>query len=507
MAIRVLGPLETGSEHCLEPAGAVVLAALIVRAGRAVTPGELAEAYWGENSPRTWPQQVKTSVARIRADWAAAPCSPAARTTRWASTRPRSTRSSSSGSSRRARQHALHGEHDRAIDAYRRALALWRGQAYIELWPIGSPESWRPSDWPRSATAPKRSCSRRGSDIGEHREIIADAERLVREAPLREERWAILAMANYRAGRQVEALAAIRASAGALSRRARHRVGARLRELETAMLRQDPTARSPSPMHRVERSVPVSRARALRPRRSRRLLRSGCRTSRRSSTACVPGAILTIVGASGSGKSSLVLAGVLPRDRREWAARRDRDAAAGCRARRLRQRIANEERAEIVVDRPGGGDLPAAAPESTTFCALCSRKFCNVGARVVLTLAVGLPRSRDGLPHIGAEVGRGVYALGPLSVGGAAEAIEGPLGGADCGSNRGSWSSSSGMPRDRQTTLPHVSHALLETWVRREGATLTVAGYEASGGIAGAIAQSAETCTVPAATPTPSVAR
>ena len=41
--------------------------------------------------------------------------------------------------------------------------------------------------------------------------------------------------------------------------------------------------------------------------------------------------------------------------------------------------------------------------------------------------------------------------------------------------------------------LPLLSHALLETWRRREGCNLTLAGYEASGGVAGALAQSAET--------------
>lgn len=41
--------------------------------------------------------------------------------------------------------------------------------------------------------------------------------------------------------------------------------------------------------------------------------------------------------------------------------------------------------------------------------------------------------------------------------------------------------------------LPLVSHALLATWQRREGAELTVAGYEQAGGIRGAIARTAET--------------
>ncbi|MFD9948702.1 hypothetical protein ACFWYW_37740 [Nonomuraea sp. NPDC059023] len=40
--------------------------------------------------------------------------------------------------------------------------------------------------------------------------------------------------------------------------------------------------------------------------------------------------------------------------------------------------------------------------------------------------------------------------------------------------------------------LPLVSHVLLETWRRRRGLTLTLAAYEAAGGIDGAIAQSAE---------------
>ncbi|WP_442811506.1 nSTAND1 domain-containing NTPase [Streptomyces sp. NBC_01288] len=41
--------------------------------------------------------------------------------------------------------------------------------------------------------------------------------------------------------------------------------------------------------------------------------------------------------------------------------------------------------------------------------------------------------------------------------------------------------------------LPLVSHALLATWQQREGTTLTVAGYERTGGIQGAIARTAET--------------
>ncbi|ADJ44709.1 hypothetical protein AMES_2884 [Amycolatopsis mediterranei S699] len=40
--------------------------------------------------------------------------------------------------------------------------------------------------------------------------------------------------------------------------------------------------------------------------------------------------------------------------------------------------------------------------------------------------------------------------------------------------------------------LPLVSHALLQTWLRRRGTTLTLAGYEAAGGIEHALARTAE---------------
>ncbi|MFG2169305.1 NACHT and WD repeat domain-containing protein [Micromonospora chersina] len=46
---------------------------------------------------------------------------------------------------------------------------------------------------------------------------------------------------------------------------------------------------------------------------------------------------------------------------------------------------------------------------------------------------------------------------------------------------------------DQPGALPLVSHALLETWQRREaGANLTLSAYQASGGVRGAIAQTAE---------------
>jgi WD40 repeat protein len=46
---------------------------------------------------------------------------------------------------------------------------------------------------------------------------------------------------------------------------------------------------------------------------------------------------------------------------------------------------------------------------------------------------------------------------------------------------------------DEPGVLPLLSHALLETWKRRRGRTITLKGYAESGGVRGAIAQTAET--------------
>ena len=45
---------------------------------------------------------------------------------------------------------------------------------------------------------------------------------------------------------------------------------------------------------------------------------------------------------------------------------------------------------------------------------------------------------------------------------------------------------------DEPGGLPLLSHALLETWTRREGRTMTLAGYNEAGGVRGAIARTAE---------------
>jgi WD40 repeat protein/DNA-binding SARP family transcriptional activator/energy-coupling factor transporter ATP-binding protein EcfA2 len=83
--------------------------------------------------------------------------------------------------------------------------------------------------------------------------------------------------------------------------------------------------------------------------------------------------------------------------------------------------------------------------------------------------------------------------IGPMSAEELRRSIEEPA-------QRGGWAFESGLVDlilrdvgDEPGGLPLLSHALLETWKRRRGRTLTLKGYAECGGVRGAIAQTAET--------------
>ena len=259
------------------------------------------------------------------------------------------------------------------------------------------------------------------------------------------------------------------------------------------MLRQDPASRCVSRCIHVSERLPVPRARSVHSSDDAdALLRQGCRHRRDSATACVRALLMVVVGASGSGKSSLVLAGVLPRianGHRVAVVTAGRDAAPD-----LRARHRPERRGRCGRRRPGRG-VRSSCPHASSdaLCGVVGRVL-TAGACVLMTLRSDFLDRATGLPHIGADLGRGVYAIGPLIGRWPSRGDRAPCCG--CGT-----SSRTGPRRGHRAGCRRSAHAhfhmcrtpSVETWIRREGATLTVAGYEASGGIAGAIAQSAET--------------
>ncbi|MGW7329546.1 nSTAND1 domain-containing NTPase [Streptomyces sp. NPDC054840] len=104
------------------------------------------------------------------------------------------------------------------------------------------------------------------------------------------------------------------------------------------------------------------------------------------------------------------------------------------------------------------------------------------------------------LPELAPVFTRGLFVLPPMSLAELRESITRPADLAGLTLEPGLFPllmRDAGLrddPPDRTPSgvLPLVSHALLATWGQREGATLTVDGYERTGGIQGAIARTAE---------------
>ncbi|MFE1664514.1 BTAD domain-containing putative transcriptional regulator [Microbacterium sp. P02] len=487
MAVGVLGLLQVG-DVTLRPQERRLLCALVLKRGAAASPGELADACWGESPPATWYQQLKTSVARIRRALGgnAILTDSAGYSFGWELDSVDAVRFERLVN--RAREHAIRGEDDRAAHAFELALALWRGRAFEDLedWALASIEADRLAEI--RATAEEEHLAVR-LRLGHAADVLPDAQRLVRREPLREERWRLLALANYQSDRQAEALAVLRAGRDRLRAELGIDPGSRHRELEAAILRHSPDIAAPASQIRTSEMCPYPGLRAFTVDDAEMFF------GRESEIDLLvdrlaPGEITTVAGPSGSGKSSLVRAGVLPRivgdDRAVTVLQPSRESLTT-----LRSWDRTDALADVLVIDQFEELWREEKPFVDAFCAAL-QTVSDRRATLIVTVRSDFLDRATALPHIGGGIGRNVFAVGPLTNSDFRRAVELP---AERAGLRVEPGLTELMLRDGgslATSLPYLSHALSETWARREGNTLTVAGYEAAGGIAGAIAQSAE---------------
>lgn len=138
-----------------------------------------------------------------------------------------------------AAERAAAGDDEAADRALVDALALWRGEAYSGL----------PSRL-LDAEAARLHELRLGAEVslwdlrvrnGRHVEAVSALEQLVRLHPFREPFWYLLALSLYRAGRQRDALAALRRARTMLADELGIDPGHDLQQLELQVLQQDPT--------------------------------------------------------------------------------------------------------------------------------------------------------------------------------------------------------------------------------------------------------------------------
>ena len=239
VGIDVLGALRVGGlTPSLQRRDQVVLCALALRSGEVLGADRLAEALWGEEPPRSWSKVVQGCVLRIRR--ALGPSSIETTTAGY-----RLTLADDEIDSRRFEELVdrgvslvATGEFDRATVVFSRALDLWRGPPFdvLDSWLPGRIEAARLDELRRS-TEERLLDARLAS--GEHRDVVAIAEVRVAEEPLREHRWATLALAQYRCGRQADALRSLRRARQTLVEELGIEPGTEIVALERAILDQD----------------------------------------------------------------------------------------------------------------------------------------------------------------------------------------------------------------------------------------------------------------------------
>ncbi|SMC68820.1 nSTAND1 domain-containing NTPase [Kibdelosporangium aridum] len=114
------------------------------------------------------------------------------------------------------------------------------------------------------------------------------------------------------------------------------------------------------------------------------------------------------------------------------------------------------------------------------------------GCRVVLGVRADFYSHCAQHPELAAALQDAQITVGPMTAGELRRAITRPANIAECAVESDLLSALVAHTHGQAGTLPLLSHALLETWRRRKGNTLTLAGFQATGGIDGALARTAE---------------
>ena len=488
MGIQVLGPLAVDGSGRLGPRDRVVLQALAVRQGRCVTADELTDALWGDTPPPSAHKNLQSCIVRLRKALGSDAIETTADGYRLGAPADDVDAQRFEAEVVRARELLELGEADRVCFLLEKALGLWRGPAFADLheWAPARREAGRLEELRRDAEELLLDAQLRG---GRAREALSRAHEMVRAAPLRERRWELLALAQYRTGAQGEALRTIRQLRAVLSRELGIDPAPEIVALEQSILRQDPALQhDEAPV--AHATCPWQGLQSYDVDEADRFFGREAEIEAGLAILDVHG-LLALVGPSGSGKSSLMRAGI---------------------GARLRQRGTPlvtitpgryPVQALSALARSGTHDalLVDQAEELFTLCedpdetrAFIDALADEIDPSVPVVVALRADHLADLTAYAAFSrlVERGLYLVGGLDETGLRLAVLGPARQAGLILQPGLVDVLVTEVRDDPGALPLLSHALMETWKRREGNTLTVDGYRASGGIHGAVAQSAE---------------
>jgi WD40 repeat protein/DNA-binding SARP family transcriptional activator len=506
MRVGVLGPLELDGEAAgLSPRDRIVLTALVTRRGRVVTGDQLADALWGDHPPPSAAKIVQGCIARVRKRLGVAAIGTVGHGYRLTLAADAIDVGRFERAIQRARELSALGDHDRAAASIDDALALWRGQPFEGL------ERWEPARLEAHRLAELCSVAEELRleallGVGRWTEVLDDAPGLVAEAPLRERRWVLLATAQYQAGRQAEALATLRRARQQMLEELGVDPGPELVSVEAKILRQDRDLEGRPPPPEVATTCPYPGLLAYQEEDADRFFGRDVDVRACLGRLATSG-VLAVVGPSGSGKSSLVRAGVVPALRSaghdvrlltpgsqplDALAEHALRAPPAHRAAHTERRTRNDTPSGVlVIDQFEETFTRCLDPQERT-------RFLDAVADhaehawVVIALRADKLGELASHRDLAALVERGLHLLTGMTSEDLRTAIEQPARRAGLLLEAGLADLLLRDVEDQPGALPLLSHALRQTWLARDGRTLTVAGYRAAGGIRGAAAQTAE---------------
>ncbi|GAA2616010.1 hypothetical protein GCM10010411_58840 [Actinomadura fulvescens] len=153
---------------------------------------------------------------------------------------------------------------DEALHLLDQALGRWLGPAYADV----ADQEWARPEILRLGELRAHAVERRAGrllETGQPAVAAGDLEAFLAAEPLREESWRLLAIALYRTGRQGEALGALRRARTMLADELGVDPGPGLRDVETAILAQDPVLDAVPQMPPLELVEPPRPPAAARP--------------------------------------------------------------------------------------------------------------------------------------------------------------------------------------------------------------------------------------------------
>jgi WD40 repeat protein/DNA-binding SARP family transcriptional activator len=506
MHVSVLGPLRVldgAAEVDLpRPKERRLLALLVSRAGSPVGIADIVDELWPEGPPPSANRTVQSHIARLRKVAPTIETAPGGYVLR-ANVEDVDVLLFEQ-LVRRGQTELRDGQPQAAAETLAEADRLWHGPPYAEFTADGGFAAAEAARVTRLRVAAMEDRWDAGLRIGQHRAAVPALEQLVAEEPLRERLWGLLMLALYRCDRQADALATYQRAARTLAEELGIDPGPGLQRLHTALLRQDPDLDGIAETDLLARELGILAGEASPSSAIGRCPWLGLRSYDADDRDVFVGrehvaqeliarlrdpAVVTVLGSSGIGKTSLVRAGVvaaLPDWRSVLLTPGDDPGAA---LDTVSAAIADSDGAPLLVVLDQAEELfTAAEPPIDRLLSIMD----SPGLRLMLVIRADMAAYLADHAHLAERLRDTIFMVGAMTPAELTRVVLVPAASAGRHVEPALLGRILADLQGRESTLPLLATALEATWHATTGPVLTLESYLGTGGIGASLERAAE---------------